>query len=48
MSCDKEFEADASSRRIRCDECEKIERKLHNKLMYEQRRNKIQPSSFQS
>lgn len=36
--CGKEFEVDSLSRKIRCDECLKIERQNHNRLMYQQRK----------
>lgn len=45
VDCGKEFEVDAVSRRIRCDECFIKERQKHNAEMYLKRN---QPSSFQS
>lgn len=46
VDCGKDIEVDATSRVIRCDKCRKNERKMHNRIMYENRKNKIQPSSF--
>ena len=42
IDCGELFEVDVSSKRIRCDECFKLERKEHNRKMYQNR--KIQPS----
>ena len=42
IDCGEWFEVDVSSKRIRCDECFKLERKEHNRKMYQNR--KIQPS----
>lgn len=42
IDCGEWFEVDISSKRIRCDECFKLERKEHNRKMYQNR--KIQPS----
>ena len=42
IDCGDWFEVDVSSKRIRCDECFKLERKEHNRKMYQNR--KIQPS----
>ena len=42
IDCGEWFEVDISSKRIRCDECFKIERKEHNRKMYQNRKN--QPS----
>lgn len=42
VDCGEWFEIDISSKRIRCDECFRLERKEHNRKMYQNR--KIQPS----
>ena len=42
IDCGEWFEVDISSKRIRCDKCFKLERKEHNRKMYQNR--KIQPS----
>ena len=42
IDCGEWFEVDVNSKRIRCDECFKLERKEHNRKMYQNR--KIQPS----
>lgn len=42
IDCSEWFEVDVNSKRIRCDECFKLERKEHNRKMYQNR--KIQPS----
>ena len=42
VDCDEWIEVPISSKRIRCDHCLRIERKEHNKKMYQKR--KIQPS----
>ena len=42
VDCGEWFEVDNSSKRIRCDRCFELERKEHNRKMYQQR--KIQPS----
>lgn len=42
IDCSEWFEVDINSKRIRCDECFKLERKEHNRKMYQNR--KIQPS----
>lgn len=41
VDCGKEFTVNSNVRRIRCDECYKKERKLHNCQMYKNRKNKI-------
>ena len=43
VDCGEWIEVDVSSRKIRCDSCLRMERKEHNRKMYEKR--KIQPSS---
>lgn len=42
IGCDEWIEVPISSKRIRCDHCLQLERKEHNKKMYQKR--KIQPS----
>lgn len=37
IDCGKEFEIDSSSRKIRCDNCYRLERQEHNRKMYENR-----------
>lgn len=37
IDCGKEFEIDSSSRKIRCDNCYKLERQEHNRKMYRNR-----------
>lgn len=39
IDCNKEFEVDSLSRRIRCDDCEKIERQRINKEYYNKHKN---------
>lgn len=42
VDCGEWIEVSTSSRKIRCDECSRLERKRHNREMYQKR--KIQPS----
>lgn len=42
VDCGEWFEVDINSKRIRCNDCFKLERKEHNRKMYQNR--KIQPS----
>lgn len=37
IDCGKEFEIDSSSRKIRCDDCYRLERQEHNRKMYRNR-----------
>lgn len=39
VDCGKEFEVDSGSRKTRCDDCHRVERKEHNRSMYMKRKS---------
>ncbi len=46
QDCGTKFIVSSSSRKTRCDKCKNEERKLHNKLMYQQRKNQFNQVNF--